>query len=257
MNRKESEVALLTLLRRELKTRQLVVSLRRVDEVRVDTEALLPKLLNPPGAIILDGVAKPDLPSVVQVASGSTNPGAGSSFKADDPMTSQGDGPGSPREQFHDILDHLRQRKARRPGLRLLQMANEADKECRTRFPFTSLLKNVTADPKHGLPTPEVIDIYRKGSRVVREEHLLKLSPPGRAKLARLEKNMLRMHPAEAKGATVSFDNSDFVEVSSEESDTTVEDDDTANSGDSDPTVEDDDAIDDAAAGEPEPIILH
>lgn len=255
MNRQESEVALLTLLRKELKTRKLVVSLRRVDEVRVDTEALLPKLLNPPGVIILDGVAKPDLPAVVQVASGSTNPGTGSSFKADYPMTSQGDGSGS--QQFHDILDHLRQRKARRPGLRLLQMANEADKECRTRFPFTSLMKNVTADPKHGLPTPEVIDIYLKGSRVVREEHLLKLSPPGRAKLARLEKNMLRMHPAEAKGATVSFDNSDFVEVSSEESDTTVEGDDTAISGDSDPTVEDDDAIDDDAAGAPEPIILH
>ena len=252
MNRQESEVALLALMRKELKTRKLVIPLRRVDEVHVVPEAIRPTARVSPHL----GV-QPDLPVVVQSTSESTNPGAGSSAEADDPMTSQGVEPGIPREQFHDILDHLRQRRARRPGLRLLQMANEADKECRTRFPFTSLLKNVTTDPKHGLPTPEVIDIYTKGSRVVREEHLLKLSPPGRAKLARLEKSMLRMHPAEAKGATVSFDNSDFVEVSSEESDTTVEDDDTAISGDSDPTVEDDDAIDADAARAPEPIIRH
>ena len=251
MNSKESEVALSALMRKELKTRKLVIPLRRVDEVHVVPEAIRPTARISPH---LDDHPGPSATSTP------TDPVPKSFEKAEESVASQEDEPGIPREEFQDILDHLNQRRARQQSRRvakgsssstskhlaylnmLLKMSNLADKDCRTHYPFTSLLRNVTTDPQHGLPTPEVIDIYTKGSRVVREEHIRSLSPSGRAKLARVEKSMRRKHP---------FENVDELD------DTTTEDSDDENSssGDSASSVSDDDAIDDSAEA-PEVILI-
>jgi hypothetical protein len=183
-----------------------------------------------------------------------TDPVPKSFEKAKESVASQEDEPGIPRENFQDILDHLNQRRARQQSLKgakssssstskhlaylnsLLKMSNLADKDCRTHYPFTSLLRNVTTDPQHGLPTPEVIDIYTKGSRVVREEYIRSLSPSGRANLARVEKSMRRKHPFENVDElddTPTEDSDDDIVVSGDS------DDDIVISGDSDSTVED------------------
>ena len=208
------------ILLREILTRRLVIPLKRVDEIRNEEKTAKPAPNNLPAGDDTD--SSDDLGDTLDSASSCEC----SDDESNEMATATEKEDGIPREEFQDIRDHLSRRKRQKENIKatdtapapsssrqwkfdypgqLQKMANQAEKECRTKFPFVSLLSNVTKEPEYGLPTPDNIDIYLKGVRVVREEHLRKISAKERTDLYSLERTMKQRYPFEGKADWKTF----------------------------------------------------
>ena len=213
-NRSWAKLTRHNILLREIQTRRLVIRLKRVDEIRNEAKTTKPAQND---LQTEDDTAPPD---DLGEKSDSASSNECSDDESDEMTTESTTEEGIPREEFQDILDHLSRRRQQKKNIeatdaapapstshqwksdypgQLQKMANQAEKECRTKFPFVSLLSNLTKEPKYDLPTPDNIDIYLKGVRVVRDEHLRKISAKERTELYSLEKTMKQRYPFEGK----------------------------------------------------------